>query len=57
MQSELNNGEELTIVLTDYEMPILSGTQSIKEIKAFYNQINQRIIKKNKQKHENYLDD
>ena len=35
--------DEVTMVITDFEMPIMSGLEAIKEIRAFSLQMNLRL--------------
>ena len=39
--------DEITLIVTDFEMPMMSGLEAVKELKAFYKQLNHRIMKKN----------
>ena len=44
--SEVEEGEDaLTIIIVDFEMPMLSGLETVKETKALYSTINERIRK------------
>lgn len=36
----------VTIVIADFEMPVMNGLEAIREIRAFYSTINQRLRKK-----------
>lgn len=43
---EVEEGEDTTtIIIVDYEMPMLSGLETVKEIRALYNTVNERIRK------------
>ena len=43
---EVEEGEDrLTLIIVDFEMPMLSGLETVKEIKALYNMVNERIRK------------
>ena len=38
--------DEINIVIADYEMPIMTGLDAVKEIRAIFTVINQRLLKK-----------
>jgi CheY-like chemotaxis protein len=38
--------DEINIVIADYEMPVLTGLDAVKEIRAIFTVINQRLLKK-----------
>ena len=35
--------DDITVIVTDFEMPMLSGLEAIKEISAFYNHTNLKL--------------
>lgn len=50
---EVEEGDDLvTIVVIDYEMPMMTGLKAIKEIKALFNTVNSRILCNKKERFE-----
>ena len=47
--------DEINIVIADYEMPIMTGLEAVKEIRAIFTVMNQRLLKKHQIKNNKNL--